>query len=94
MTHRVLGLVAGSLLLRVLVLGQTFGEITGVVTDASGGAVANATVMVTNPQTDFRRATTTNTAGNYTFQALLPGVYNVGSEEQGFQTEVRNGVQP
>lgn len=28
MTHRMLGLVAGSLLLRVLVLGQTFGEIT------------------------------------------------------------------
>jgi hypothetical protein len=35
MTHRMLGLVAGSLLLRVLVLGQTFGEITGVVADAS-----------------------------------------------------------
>lgn len=35
MTHRMLGLVAGSLLLRVLVLGQIFGEITGVVTDAS-----------------------------------------------------------
>jgi hypothetical protein len=52
MTHRMLGLVAGSLLLRVLVLGQTFGEITGVVTDASG-AVANATVTVTNPQTRF-----------------------------------------
>ena len=65
MTHRLLGLVAGSLLLSlsVLALGQTFGEITGAVTDASGGAVANATVTVTNPQTDFRRATTTNTAG-------------------------------
>jgi hypothetical protein len=39
----------GRVLLSALVFAQTFGEITGVVTDASGGAVVNAVVTVTNP---------------------------------------------
>jgi len=72
---------------------QTFGEITGVVTDPSGAVVVNATVTVTNPQTNFTRTALTNSAGNYTFPALLPGVYNVRAEMQGFQTEVRSGVE-
>jgi hypothetical protein len=73
--------------------GQTVGEITGVVTDSSGGIIAGATVTVTNPQTNFTRAVTTNTAGNYNFPALQPGVYNVRAELQGFQAEVRSGVE-
>jgi len=73
--------------------GQTFGEITGEVTDSTGGVVVGATVTVTNPQTNFTRQTTTNTAGNYTFPALLPGVYNVRAAGQGFQAAVRNGVE-
>jgi hypothetical protein len=73
--------------------GQTFGEITGVVTDSSGGLVVGATVTVTNPETGVTRNATTNTAGNYTFPALLPGIYNVKSEMQGFQAEIRNGVE-
>ena len=56
---------------------QTFGEITGEISDSTGGVVVGATVTVTNPQTSLTRQTTTNTAGNYAFPALLPGVYNV-----------------
>ena len=52
--------------------GQTFGEITGVITDSSGAAVAEATVTVTNPETNFNRSVPSNAAGNYTFPALLP----------------------
>jgi len=73
--------------------GQTFGEITGLVTDPSGGVVANALVTVTNPQTNFTRTANTNTAGLYTFPNLLPGVYNVKVEIQGFQAEVRTNVE-
>jgi len=72
---------------------QTFGEITGEVTDSTGGVVVGATVTVTNPQTNLTRQTTTNTAGNYAFPALLPGVYNVKAEGQGFRTEARNRVE-
>jgi hypothetical protein len=76
-----------------LVSGQTSGEITGVVTDDSGAVVVNAAVSVTNPQTNFKRSTVTNATGNYAFPALLPGVYNVRAETQGFQAESRTGVE-
>src|SRR5438445_6605417 len=72
---------------------QTFGQITGEVTDSSGAVVIGATVTVTNPQTNFTRTATTNGAGNYAFPALLPGVYNIRAEMQGFQSELRSGVE-
>ena len=72
---------------------QTQGEITGEVTDASGGTVVGAVVTVTNPQTNFTRGATTNTVGNYVFPALLPGVYTVRVGAKGFQTEIRSGVE-
>jgi carboxypeptidase family protein/TonB-dependent receptor-like protein len=73
--------------------GQTFGEITGVVTDSAGGVVAAAAVTVTNPATNLTRTAATNNAGNYTFPSLLPGVYSVKVEMQGFQTENRAGIE-
>ena len=73
--------------------GQTFGEITGVVTDPSGAIITGATLTVTNTQTNAARTATTNVAGNYSFPALLPGVYNVRAEMQGFQSELRSGVE-
>jgi Carboxypeptidase regulatory-like domain len=72
---------------------QTLGAITGVVTDASGASVPNAAVTVTNPQTNFTRATTTNRDGNYDFPALQPGTYNVEANVEGFQVEVRTGLE-
>ncbi len=80
-------------LITALAWAQTQGQITGVVTDPSGALVAGATVTVTNPQTNFTRQVTTNSAGNYTFPSLLPGLYNVKAEMQGFQAEVRSGVE-
>src|SRR4051794_6168211 len=73
--------------------GQTFGDITGVVTDPSGAVLVNATVTVTNPSTNATRTGTTNNTGAYAFPALLPGVYNVKAEMQGFQAEIRNNVE-
>ena len=72
---------------------QTFGQITGQVTDASGGILVGATVTVTNTQTNQVREAQTNTSGSYAFPNLLPGVYNVKVDLQGFQSKVRNGVE-
>ena len=80
------------LVLALPVSGQTFGEITGVVTDPSGAVVANAMVTVTNPATNFTRKVTTNASGNYSFPALLPGLYNIRAEVEGFRAEARTGV--
>src|ERR1700682_2939941 len=73
--------------------GQTFGEITGVVTDSGGGLVVGAAVTVTNPETNLTRTATTNGSGNYTFPSLLPGIYSVKTEMQGFQGEIRNNIE-
>lgn len=72
---------------------QTAGQVTGVVTDPGGSVVVGATVTVTNSQTNVARTTTTNSAGNYAFPALQPGVYNVKAEMHGFQREVREAVE-
>lgn len=72
---------------------QTFGQITGRVADASGGVLVGASVTVTNPQTGVTATEQANSAGIYVFPNLLPGVYNVKVELQGFQSAARNGVE-
>ncbi len=73
--------------------GQTFGEITGVVTDASGALIPGANVTVSSPETGLTRTAASNSAGNYSFPSLLPGTYKIRAEKQGFQTEARNGIE-
>ena len=72
---------------------QTFGQITGQVTDASGAILVGASVTVTNTQTNAVREAQTNASGSYVFPTLLPGIYNVKVDLQGFQSKVRNAVE-
>jgi Carboxypeptidase regulatory-like domain/TonB dependent receptor len=72
---------------------SSYGEITGVVTDQSGGIVVAARVTVTETQTAQTRSTVTNSAGNYDFPSLLPGTYSVRVDSSGFQGEVRSGIE-
>lgn len=71
---------------------QTFGSITGAVTDPSGAIVPNAVVTVTNTQTNVARSTTTNTAGLYVFPDLVPGIYSVKVAATAFRTAVKGGI--
>ncbi len=72
------------------VLGQNaagVGSITGVVEDATGAVVPNASVVVANPSKGIRRDLTTNAAGIFTAPALVPAAgYEVTVSLQGFQT--------
>ena len=72
---------------------QTFGQIAGAVTDASGAVLVGASVTVTNTQTNAVREAQTNSSGSYVFPNLLPGVYSVKVDLQGFQSTVRTGVE-
>src|SRR5260370_40474953 len=72
---------------------QTVGQVTGVVTDPSGSIVVGATVTITNSQTNATRPTTTNSAADHACPARQPGVYNVKAEMQGFQGQVREGME-
>src|SRR5512133_1744298 len=74
-------------------LGQTLGEITGTVTDASGALVAGGKVAITNVNTNASRNSITTGAGVYAFRSLQPGTYNVRVEKQGFKSAASNNVE-
>ncbi len=59
--------------------------LTGKVTDASGGAVANATVTATSVDTGQSRSATTATDGTYKFDQMPPGSYRVKFEAAGLK---------
>src|SRR6202162_6171564 len=90
---RIAFFVGAMFVLSVAGFAQTAGQITGQVTDASDAIVVGATVTVTNSQTNVARTITTNSAGDYTFPAIPPGVYNVKAEMPGFKGEVREGME-
>jgi len=84
---KTLGLI---LILAAVGYGQTsFGRISGNVTDAGGSAVPNATVIVTDPSTNFSRTVTTDDSGFYTVTNLPVGTYSVQVEMQNFKKAFR-----
>ena len=70
----------------------TAGRILGTVTDQSGGAIAGATVTVTDIDRNVPRALTTDQTGEYNAPNLLPGNYKVRAEAKGFKSFERSGV--
>ena len=66
--------------------------ITGIVTDPSGSAVANATVRIRNDDTGVETVLATNEAGAYTSPLLVLGTYTVSVENSGFKMSVRSAI--
>src|SRR5215471_8809180 len=71
---------------------NVYGTIRGTATDASGAAVAEATVTLTNLETQEKHNITTDTSGNYTFVNILPGRYKLEGEKSGFKKFVREPI--
>lgn len=71
---------------------QVFGSIIGTVTDASGSAVNNAKVTITDTSKGTSFDVTTNEAGQYTKGQLIPDPYKVTIEAPGFQKVVSNDL--
>ena len=69
-----------------------FGQITGLVTDVSGGAVAGTNVEAINEATAVVRSTTTNSQGNYTITSLIPATYKIVVSKPGFKSTSQTGV--
>src|SRR5689334_646187 len=63
-------------------LGQ--GAATGTVTDPTGSAVPNVTVVLRNSGTSVQRATTTNASGSYRFDFAEVGTYTLRASAVGF----------
>jgi hypothetical protein len=62
----------------VKMTGQAvYGSIIGTVTDASGAVVTNAQITVTNVNKGTSETATSNSAGNYSVQHLIPDIYTL-----------------
>lgn len=66
--------------------------VSGVVTDPSGAAIANATVTLLSEDQGYSRKAVTNSAGAYEFPDLHPGPYKITADAAGFKTQVVNGL--
>src|SRR5579863_4455776 len=72
----------------VLLAQSSRGTVTGIVTDPSKAAVANAVVDLTREQTKVVRSTRTNQTGSYVFDAVDPGSYSLKVTVTGFAAVV------
>jgi hypothetical protein len=73
--------------------GQTVtSTLTGTVTDASGSAVPNASITLTNEGSGDVRKTSTNGAGYWSVPAIPAATYTITVESQGFQRTEQKGV--
>ena len=81
------------LLLSVSLHAQsTYGTVVGSVTDASGAAVTDAAVTLTNTGTGEKRTENSGPDGLFTFVNLFPGNYRVDVEKSGFKHFTRTAV--
>jgi hypothetical protein len=68
------------------------GQIEGIVTDANGASVPNATVIVRNIDTGTERTVTADSGGVYRAPLLPLGAYRVTVEASSFKRFVREGI--
>ncbi|MGA7908756.1 MAG: carboxypeptidase-like regulatory domain-containing protein, partial [Candidatus Sulfotelmatobacter sp.] len=82
----------GSFATFVAAQGSYRAQIRGVVSDASGALVPNATVTIRNAGTNISSTAHTDDKGEYYFTGLVPSTYSVKAGAPGFRTMERTGV--
>jgi len=80
------------LLAALCLTAQNTANISGTVTDASGAAVAGATVTATNIGNSAKRETKSNPSGQYVFELLPVGEYRIEVNATGFKKFIQTGV--
>ncbi len=92
-TARSLGVLSTVLLFCLPLFSQTSqGTIQGGVFDQSGGVIVGASVSVIDIARGVTRALTTDNAGAYVANNVIPGTYTVRAEAKGFRTVEHTGV--
>lgn len=76
----------------MLAQGNYHAQLRGVVSDASGAVVPNATVTIRDVGTNISRSSRTDDKGAYFFTGLRPSTYAVKAEAKGFRAVERTGV--
>ncbi|HEV8346654.1 MAG TPA: carboxypeptidase-like regulatory domain-containing protein, partial [Vicinamibacterales bacterium] len=69
-------------------------DLSGTITDATGGVLPGVTVTLKNADTGFNRSTVTDADGRYSFNAVPPtGKWSLSAELQGFAPQHRQGLE-
>jgi hypothetical protein len=76
----------------VMAQGSYRSQLRGVVSDAAGAVLPNATVTITDSGTNIATHTVTDGKGEYVFTGLRPSTYSVKAESKGFRTSERTNV--
>src|SRR5580692_325727 len=76
----------------VMAQGSYRSQLRGVVSDAAGAVLPNATVTITDSGTNISTHTITDGKGEYVFTGLRPSTYSVKAESKGFRTSERTNV--
>src|SRR5690349_18282859 len=70
----------------------TGAQVSGQVTDPTGAAVPDATVVMTQTETHFSRSTNTDSQGSYNLPNLPVGPYILSVTAQGFKGYEQKGI--
>jgi len=85
------------LLFALILVPRSFGQgltgaLSGTVTDSSGAPISGAMVAVRQLETNAIRTITTSDVGTYKITQLVPGVYSVRVEKEGFEASVQRNI--
>jgi hypothetical protein len=92
-TLSTVSILACIVLSAVTAQAQYRASIQGVVTDAQGAIVSDATVTLTDQETNRQLQATTNSAGVYNFSGLPPSKYTLKVDKTGFKKYLAKDVQ-
>ncbi|MBI4905925.1 MAG: carboxypeptidase regulatory-like domain-containing protein, partial [Acidobacteria bacterium] len=71
---------------------QITGSVAGTITDKSGSAIAGAAVKLTSTTTSAARDTTTGDNGDFLFNGILSGSYNLTVTHSGFKKHQTSNI--
>jgi Carboxypeptidase regulatory-like domain len=71
---------------------QAVSQISGMVADQSGAAIADVMITATQTDTDVKRTAVSDASGFYLLQNLPLGPYRIEASKSGFTTFIRTGI--
>src|SRR5437763_322896 len=84
--RQILSYVLGTVILISVLSAQSGnGVINGTITDASGGVIPGARLILTAQETNISRETVSSSVGNFFFGEVPPGPYKLLVEQTGFK---------
>src|SRR6266436_8923073 len=86
------GILVVVLFLQVTLWSQGTGSITGVVRDATQSAIPSVSITITNTQTGVSTDVSSNEAGAYRVNSILPGTYRIEATLPGFSPANREAT--